>query len=109
MQVAGTGLLQEQAIAISTDGRGAWRDNVFVERLSRSVKYGEVYLRAYDSVSAARAALGRYLEACGGWVAPAGGEGTEQVWHRRLPALSAPAASSPARTAATLRDPPLMR
>ena len=57
-----TGLLLEQKIAISMDGRGAWRDNVFVERLWRSVKYEEVYLRAYDSVSDARASLGRYLD-----------------------------------------------
>ena len=56
-----TGMLQEQAVAISMDGRGAWRDNVFVERLWRTVKYEEVYLRAYDSVSEARASLGRYL------------------------------------------------
>jgi len=56
-----TGMLQEQAISISMDGRGAWRDNVFVERLWRTVKYEEVYLRAYDSVSDARASLGRYL------------------------------------------------
>ena len=60
--VAFTGLLAEQKIAISMDGRGAWRDNVFVERLWRSVKYEEVYLRAYDSVSDARASLGRYLD-----------------------------------------------
>ena len=60
--VAFTGLLQEQKIEISMDGRGAWRDNVFVERLWRSVKYEEVYLRAYDSVSDARASLGRYLD-----------------------------------------------
>ena len=60
--VAFTGLLQEKEIAISMDGRGAWRDNVFVERLWRSVKYEEVYLRAYDSVTEARASLGRYLE-----------------------------------------------
>ena len=57
-----TGLLLENAIAISMDGRGAWRDNVFVERLWRSVKYEEVYLRAYDSVGEARAAIGRYLD-----------------------------------------------
>ena len=44
------------------DGKGAWRDNVFVERLWRSVKYEEVYLRAYDSVGQARASLGRYLD-----------------------------------------------
>ena len=60
--VAFTGLLQDQAIAISMDGRGAWQDNVFVERLWRSVKYEEEYLRAYDSVSDARASLGRYLD-----------------------------------------------
>jgi putative transposase len=60
--VAFTGLLAEQKIAISMDGRGAWRDNVFVERLWRTVKYEEVYLRAYDSVSDARASLGRYLD-----------------------------------------------
>jgi putative transposase len=57
-----TGLLLKHAVAISMDGRGAWRDNVFVERLWRSVKYEEVYLRAYDSVGAARASLGRYLD-----------------------------------------------
>jgi putative transposase len=57
-----TGLLLKNAIAISMDGRGAWRDNVFVERLWRSVKYEEVYLRAYDSVADARASLGRYLD-----------------------------------------------
>jgi putative transposase len=56
-----TGLLLENGIAISMDGRASWRDNVFVERLWRSVKYEEVYLRAYDSVAEARAGLGRYL------------------------------------------------
>ena len=57
-----TGVLIKNAIAISMDGKGAWRDNVFVERLWRSVKYEEVYLRAYDSVSDARASIGRYLD-----------------------------------------------
>ena len=57
-----TGVLIKNAIAISMDGKGAWRDNVFVERLWRSVKYEEVYLRAYDSVSEARAAIGLYLD-----------------------------------------------
>jgi putative transposase len=56
-----TGLLQDNSILISMDGKGSWRDNVFVERLWRSVKYEEVYLRAYDSVAHARASLGRYL------------------------------------------------
>jgi putative transposase len=53
--------LLKHGIAISMDGKGAWRDNVFVERLWRSIKYEEVYLKAYDSVSEARASLGRYL------------------------------------------------
>ena len=43
------------------DGKGAWRDNVFVERLGRTIKYEEVYLRAYDTVSDARGSLGRYI------------------------------------------------
>ena len=57
-----TGLLIKNGIAISMDGKGAWRDNVFVERLWRSVKYEEVYLRAYDSVAEARKSIGRYLD-----------------------------------------------
>jgi len=57
-----TGLLLSHGIAVSMDGKGSWRDNVFVERLWRSVKYEEVYLRAYDSVSEARGAIGRYLD-----------------------------------------------
>ena len=60
--VAFTGLLADNGIAISMDGQGAWRDNVFVERLWRSVKYEEVNLRAYDNVSEARASIGRYLD-----------------------------------------------
>jgi putative transposase len=57
-----TGVLANNEIRISMDGKGAWRDNVFVERLWRTVKYEEVYLRAYDSVSDARASIGRYLD-----------------------------------------------
>jgi len=60
--VAFIGVLADNGITISMDGKGAWRDNVFVERLWRSVKYEEVYLRAYDSVSEARASIGRYLD-----------------------------------------------
>ena len=56
-----TGLLLKHSITISMDGRGAWRDNVFVERLWRSVKYEEVYLHAYESVAEARASISRYL------------------------------------------------
>jgi putative transposase len=57
-----TGVLADNGIAISMDGKGAWRDNVFVERLWRSVKYEEVYLRAYDSVGDARQSIGQYLD-----------------------------------------------
>ncbi len=56
-----TGMLEEHGIRISMDGKGAWRDNVFVERLWRSVKYEEVYLHAYDAVSDSRIGLGRYF------------------------------------------------
>jgi putative transposase len=56
-----TSVLLKNEIAISMDGKGAWRDNVFVERLWRSLKYEEVYLKAYDSVAEARASIGRYL------------------------------------------------
>ncbi|MHC2383476.1 putative transposase [Bradyrhizobium liaoningense] len=56
-----TDVLLDAKIAISMDGKGAWRDNVFVERLWRTVKYEEVYLRAYDSVSEARASIAKYL------------------------------------------------
>ena len=57
-----TSVLMRNEIAISMDGKGAWRDNVFVERFWRSVKYEEVYLRAYDDVPEARRSIGRYLE-----------------------------------------------
>jgi putative transposase len=56
-----TGLLKQHGIRISMDGKGCWRDNVFVERLWRSIKYEEVYLKAYDSVTHARESLGRYI------------------------------------------------
>jgi putative transposase len=57
-----TGVLADNLIAISMDGKGAWRDNVFVERLWKSVKYEEVYLRAYESVAEARSSIGHYLD-----------------------------------------------
>ena len=47
-------------MAISVDGKGAWRDNIFVERFWRSIKYEEVYLHAYDSV--AKAGISRYID-----------------------------------------------
>lgn len=69
-------LLKGHGIDISMDGKGAWRDNVFVERLWRSVKYEEVYLRAYDSVSEARASIGRYLDFYNGRRPHSGLDGT---------------------------------
>ena len=56
-----TGLLLEHGIRISMDGKGCWRDNVFIERVWRSIKYEEVYLHAYESVRAAREGIGRYI------------------------------------------------
>src|SRR3981189_2194916 len=57
-----TGVLASNGIAISMDGKGAWRDNVFVGRLWRSVKYEEVYRRAYEPVGEARPSIGRYVD-----------------------------------------------
>jgi putative transposase len=57
-----TGRLKEEGVQISMDGRGRWADNVFVERLWRSLKYEHVYLHAYESVGEARDKIGRYFE-----------------------------------------------
>jgi putative transposase len=57
-----TGVLTRNRVAISMDGQGARRDNVVVERLWRSVKHEEVYLRAYDTVARARASISRYFD-----------------------------------------------
>jgi len=57
-----TGALLAKGVAISMDGKGSWRDNVFVERLWRSVKYEEVYPKAYESVGEARASIAAYIE-----------------------------------------------
>lgn len=59
--IAFTDVLKKAGIDISMDGKGAWRDNVFVERLWRTIKYEEIYLHAYQNVPEARAAIGRYL------------------------------------------------
>jgi len=56
------GVLKEHDIRISMDGKGRWVDNVFVERLWRSVKYEEVYLKAYDDIASAKTSLGQYFE-----------------------------------------------
>jgi putative transposase len=55
-------MLKNSGIKISMDGKGRWVDNVFVERLWRSVKYAEVYLRAYESPAELRVGLARYFE-----------------------------------------------
>lgn len=57
-----TDAVLERGVQLSMDGKGAWRDNVFVERVWRSVKYEEVYLRAYESVTHARRSIGDYIE-----------------------------------------------
>ena len=57
-----TGVLKDQGINISMDGKGRWVDNVFVERLWRSVKYEDVYLRAYETPTELRAGLARYFD-----------------------------------------------
>ena len=54
--------LKQREIKISMDGRGCWRDNVFIERFWKTLKYEEVYLRAYDTVSEAQASIAGYLE-----------------------------------------------
>ncbi len=56
-----TDVLKGRGIAISMDGKGAWRDNVFVERFWGSLKYEEVYLRAYASATEAKHFIGRYI------------------------------------------------
>jgi putative transposase len=56
-----TGLIKENGIKISMDGKGSWRDNVFIERLWRSVKYEDIYLRAYGSVSEVKTGLNQYF------------------------------------------------
>ena len=57
-----TDAVLERGSKMSMDGRGAWRDNVFVERLWRTIKYEEIYLKAYDSVAEARLAIGRFID-----------------------------------------------
>jgi putative transposase len=57
-----TGLLASRGVAVSMDGRGRWMDNVFIERLWRSVKYEEVYLKGYESIPEARRELAAYFD-----------------------------------------------
>lgn len=57
-----TGLLKDNGIRISMDGRGCWRDNIMVERLWRTLKYENIYLHAYETGSAARSGIGTWLD-----------------------------------------------
>lgn len=62
-----TDVLLAAGVRISMDGKGRWMDNVFIERLWRSLKYEEVYLKAYDSIPDARRQIGLYLERYNHW------------------------------------------
>jgi putative transposase len=56
------GLVHQHGVHVSMDGKGCWRDNVFVERLWKSVKYEEIYLHGYETVTDAKQALTRYFD-----------------------------------------------
>ena len=86
-----TGRLKENGISISMDGKGRWRDNVFVERIWRSIKYEEVYLHAYSSVSEARTRIATYIEFYNS-IRPHSSLNAltpDQVYFNRLPAILA--------------------
>jgi putative transposase len=78
------------------DSRGAWRDNVFVERLWRTVKYEKVYLRAYPSVSAARADIADYIDCNNRSLGHSslGGQTPNQDWLAGLPGMKAVASNA---------------
>jgi putative transposase len=86
-------VLKTAQVAISIDGKGAWRDNVFVERLWRTIKYEEVHLRAYASVSEARASIGRYIGFYNGTRphSSLGGRNPDQAYLNRLTPIPAAA------------------
>jgi len=86
-------VLKSAEIAISMDGKGAWRDNVFVERLWRTIKYEEVYLRAYGGVSEARTSIGRYIGFYNGTRphSSLGGRTPDQAYLNRLTPIPAAA------------------
>jgi len=81
----------DNGVKLSMDGRGAWRDNVFVERIWRSVKYERVYLRAYGSVSTARADIAQYIAWYNGerGHSSLAGKTPEEAWLSGLPCLKA--------------------
>ena len=86
-----TGFMKEQEIKISMDGKGSWRDNVFIERLWRSVKYEDIYLRAYDSVSEVKTGLNRYFNFYNNRRPHSSldGKTPDQVYFNKLPQLKA--------------------
>ena len=86
-----TTVLVKNGIAISMDGKGSWRDNVFVERLWRSIKCEGVCLRAYDTVTEARATIGRYLAFYNGQRPHSSldGQTSDQAYFTRLPQSAA--------------------
>jgi putative transposase len=82
-----TKVLIDAGVAISMDGRGSGSDNVFVERLWRTIKYEEVYLKAYDTVSQARTSISRYLAFYNGQRphSALGRQTPDQAYFTRLP------------------------
>ena len=81
------GLMKEHEIRISMDGKNSWRDNVFVERLWRSVKYEDIYLKAYESVSEVRTGLSKYFNFYNSRRPHSSLDGRtpDQVYYNRLP------------------------
>lgn len=88
-----TGLLLENGIAISMNGRGSWRDNVFVEQRWRSLKYEDVDLRAYETVAEARRLIEQYLDFSNPkrWHSNLGARTPDQAYFAQPPALMAAA------------------
>jgi putative transposase len=86
-----TGMLKKHGIKISMDGKGRWRDNVFVERVWKSIKYEEVYLHAYETVQEARNSIGKYLEFYNSLRPHSSLDGftPDQVYFNRLPEFMA--------------------
>ena len=78
-----------RGIRLSMDGKGSWRDNVFVERVWRSIKYEEVYLKAYESVSHARRSIGEYIELynCKRPHSSLSGQTPDEAYFATLPAI----------------------
>jgi putative transposase len=74
-----TTMLIGNGVATSMDGKGAWRDNVFIERLWRSLKHEEVYLHAYASVTEAQTSIGRYLASITGGALIRGWPGRDPI------------------------------